>query len=584
MRWFMKLGIWKKTLVILMGIFFTAFVLCGVTSIYVYQNMEISAVKEIVDRVSEEKEEELQKYFKEVDNVAYNVGYSSWMQKIFVSEISKERLHSSIEEIKENMSSLSFLYADIRFAVMTLNDIKFAGNGFQYFNYQFKIEDQEWYDEFMEKGKYLLIGGDQDVYTKKDSDCITAFYTINNYSTLDLAGYLIVTIPMKNMESILHNTSASGYYSSLIYNNDNDMIGSVPQTILDGIDIDGLGEEITEAGMNKIYASKRIISLENQKCKILAVMDRGKLEAPSQKIWLIYLAVLFMVALLLGMIAIAISKYLTQPILNCKNAMLEIKNNHLGVTIKNRYYDEIGELIEGFNEMSGSIHDLIETNKNISILQKEAEYKMLERQISPHFLFNTLELINGLILDHKQKEAVLICENMGLLYQYNLKQEKWITFQEELEYTKQYLFIMKYKIGSLETVYEIDERILHIKILKAILQPLVENCIRHGFKNRKKECCITVSAVRQQNKIYLAVMDNGCGMTEEQKSYLEQEIYNIRINPGKRLPEASHIGVKNVFQRLYLEFGENLEFTIMAKANYGAKIQIVIPGGEAADV
>lgn len=114
MHWFMKLGIWKKTLVILLGIFFTAFVLCGFTSIYVYQSMEISAVKEIVGRVSEEKEKELQKYFKEIDNVAYNVGYSSWMQKIFVSEISKERLHSSIEEIKENMSSLSFLYAVVQ--------------------------------------------------------------------------------------------------------------------------------------------------------------------------------------------------------------------------------------------------------------------------------------------------------------------------------------------------------------------------------------------------------------------------------------------------------------------------------------
>ena len=76
---------------------------------------------------------------------------------------------------------------------------------------------------------------------------------------------------------------------------------------------------------------------------------------------------------------------------------------------------------------------------------------MLERQINPHFLFNTLELISGLILDEKEEEAISLCGNLGQLYRYNLRQEKWIQLREEIEYTKRYLEIMQYKVCLLYT-------------------------------------------------------------------------------------------------------------------------------------
>ena len=115
------------------------------------------------------------------------------------------------------------------------------------------------------------------------------------------------------------------------------------------------------------------------------------------------------------MVAAAVSRYLTNPILDCADAMLEIRNNNIGIQIENTYFDEIGELIDGFNEMSGSIYSLIEKNKMISTLQKNAKIKILERQINPHFLFNTLEIINSQILNGKEKSAVKVCETLGQL-------------------------------------------------------------------------------------------------------------------------------------------------------------------------
>ena len=122
-------------------------------------------------------------------------------------------------------------------------------------------------------------------------------------------------------------------------------------------------------------------------------------------------------------------------------------------------------------------------NKMISALQKDAEIKMLERQINPHFLFNTLEIINSLILSKKEK-AVKVCETLGQLYRYNLKTEQMDYAEGGTEYTKQYLLIMKYKINDFSYFDDVDERLMEAPFMKAILQPLVENSIKHGFQRK----------------------------------------------------------------------------------------------------
>ncbi|MCQ4727733.1 histidine kinase, partial [Anaerotignum faecicola] len=151
------------------------------------------------------------------------------------------------------------------------------------------------------------------------------------------------------------------------------------------------------------------------------------------------------------------------------------------------------------------------------------EIKMLERQINPHFLFNTLELISGLILDEKEEEAISLCGNLGQLYRYNLRQEKWIQLREEIEYTKRYLEIMQYKVENLETFYDIEDEVLEEKVIKAILQPLVENSTRHGFRDKAGECCIAIQAKRRGCGLILEVMDNGNGMSEEQLCQLNRD-------------------------------------------------------------
>ena len=328
---------------------------------------------------------------------------------------------------------------------------------------------------------------------------------------------------------------------------------------------------------NRYFTSKKEIDTEFFRWDLITVVDEKYQTMNNPMMVLVFVGILVLVGCLLIVVAAAVSRYLTNPILDCADAMLEIRNNNIGIQIENTYFDEIGELIDGFNEMSGSIYSLIEKNKMISTLQKNAEIKILERQINPHFLFNTLEIINSLILNGKEKSAVKVCETLGQLYRYNLRQNKWITLREEIDYTMQYLLIMKYKINDLTYFCDVDEKLMELPFLKAILQPLVENSIKHGFQRKQQECCISINIRKHNENLHIEVMDNGGGMEEAQLAVLNEEIYKIYENPMERLAEETHIGIKNVVQRMYLEYGEAFRVKIISTAGFGTRIELEIP-------
>lgn len=564
MKWFMKFGIWKKTLTILVGIYCVTFLISSAISLMIYSNLQRQVVMDSVNQTLQEKNDILVNYFEQIDEIAYNLSYSNWMQQIFFFESDDRRRQECINTLKKNMGRSSFLYNNIQFALETVNGTQIAGNEMTYFDYNFHVEHQFWYSELMENEKYMLVGDEQLCYYSGYRDSITLIYQVKNYDTLDLAAYFMVRIPLKNIETLIQENYIEGEAVTLSFPQHNLFLGITQKN------------DDSARALNYSYEQKKSLRINHKNIVIQAGRAWNSVRADNTGIWTFIALIMIVVAVLMAIIALLISRYLTKPILRCKEAMSEIKANNIGITLDNPYQDEIGELITGFNEMSVSIYDLIKTNQNISLIQKETEIKMLERQINPHFLFNTLELISGLILDEKDEEAISLCGNLGQLYRYNLRQEKWIQLRDEIKYTKRYLEIMQYKVENLETFYDIEESVLEEKVIKAILQPLVENSTRHGFRDKAGECCIAIQAKRRDSRLILEVMDNGNGMSEKQLCQLNRDIDAIKKNPNNRLAESKHIGVKNVFQRLYLEYRENLEFKISSRIGFGVKIEITI--------
>jgi hypothetical protein len=189
---------------------------------------------------------------------------------------------------------------------------------------------------------------------------------------------------------------------------------------------------------------------------------RRRMHDPFEELKNYYLVFLLLVPIMgvFSVITLLFSRYLTNSIVRCRNAMQEILNTNFGITLQNHYRDEIGGLIEGFNEMSLTLVTLRQKNSEIEKLRRDAEIEILQQKMNPHFLYNILEIINALIMDGQNDEAIQVCELLGQIYHYNLMNNKWVHLRDECEYVKRYLNIIMYGISNLSVVWETEDKAL----------------------------------------------------------------------------------------------------------------------------
>lgn len=530
--------------------------------------MSEETVKKNMIRFVQQKKNDIEEYFDSLHTLAYSVSYSSWMQSLFQQNGMDVRTMRELEDSTSYfMGSVSDMNGNIRISTILNDHVRFTVPQGNYLDYLINIQEQEWYPQFQQEGVYVETGVGKGIFTRGNTWYMNVYYPINNMYSLEQMGILVITIDENNMKQFMEGEVVGGYLSL------KDVQGNVI--------IENLPKELKENKIGHRYSIKEeTIKIQNTSLIMEIVMDKEMFRVDNTNIWIGFCIVLVGMMIVFVIIGTIFSHYITTPIIQCKEALLRVRNNEENVHLDNPYHDEIGDLLNGFNEMSESLHDLIEKNRMMSILQKETEYQMLLQQINPHFLYNTLEIINGLILGNKKNEAVKVCETLGKIFRYNLSQSKWITIEEEIVYIRQYLLIMKYKIPDLNVYYDIDKELQENKILKSIMQPLVENSIKHGFYEKSGECCLTISITKEKEKIQLLVMDNGNGIDQEKYRYLMEEFQAIRKNPNQRKEASAHVGIWNVFHRLYLEYGERMEFKITAKEGKGTRIQIYLPKGD----
>ena len=262
-----------------------------------------------------------------------------------------------------------------------------------------------------------------------------------------------------------------------------------------------------------------------------------------------------------------LSKFMVSDIEKLRADMENIEKGDMNVTINSTRNDEVGALIRGFRNMIFQIKSLIEDVYESKIIQKDYEMKALQAQINPHFLYNTLSLINWMAIEANQKEISKITLNLSTFYRTALNKGKNIlTIKDELKNTKSYLDIqLMMHDYEFDTVMDIDDSILEYKILNLILQPLVENAIDHGIdlktNGRGK---ITIIGKKEYNKVLLIVEDNGVGMEQD-------KIDTILTNKSKGY------GVRNVNERIKLYYGEEYSLFVESQIGKGTKITVKIP-------
>lgn len=271
-----------------------------------------------------------------------------------------------------------------------------------------------------------------------------------------------------------------------------------------------------------------------------------------------------------------ISRSIYGPIRKLHDVTRTITKNDLQALMTRDNVDEITELGMSFNIMIGKIKELLDSKIKEQESLKKAELRALQAQINPHFLYNTLDTIIWMSESKKTDEVVEIVEALADFFRISLSKGKdWITIDEEIERTRSYLTIQKMRYRDImDYRIEVNEGVSKNTILKLILQPLVENALYHGIKNKRQGGTITVRAgPRNTNEILLEVEDNGIGFTPEKLAQVQAQIEDdsdeIRFERG--------FGIDNVNKRIKIYYGKQYGISIKSEYQVGTKITLIVP-------
>jgi two-component system, sensor histidine kinase YesM len=293
--------------------------------------------------------------------------------------------------------------------------------------------------------------------------------------------------------------------------------------------------------------------------------------------WEIFYLVLLVAAIGFAVIAAwAISRSIYAPIKRLHDVTTTITKNDLQALVTGHNIDEITELGMSFNIMVGKIRELLDAKiKEQQNLQK-AELRALQAQINPHFLYNTLDTIIWMAEAQKTDQVVRIVSALSSFFRISLsKGRDWITIGEELERTRSYLTIqsMRYR-DIMDFKIEADQQVLGNTILKLILQPLVENALYHGIKNKRNGGTIVVRAKQNDgNEILLQVEDDGIGFTPEKLARLQSEL----DDDSDTITLENGYAIGNVNKRIRLYYGRQYGLSFRSEYNQGTCATLIIP-------
>ncbi len=413
---------------------------------------------------------------------------------------------------------------------------------------EFYISDLDTHEMFLSKSRSIfLVKAMRDIYSHQPLgvimvDCSEDLFNLDNLNT---------------MPDIVQLS---------IYNNEN---GSIMYSNVDG-------EE-------KEYDSKAIIleaPLELPTLTLRAVYDYSALHRDyniTGVLLLLLASVLSVVFLIVGWFA---SSNLVKPLEELSRKMSKQSTDNF--IFKSKYMertDEIGTLYHEYAQMLGNLEESIQNEYKHKLISLDSQMKSLEARINTHFLFNTLESINSMAELVDNEPIAVMSQALGNMFRYTIKTESEIvSLSDELEHVNDYVSIQLIRFSngfSLKT--DIPDELMGKKVLKLILQPIVENAIYHGLDYCAKGDSISIKAHTEDNNILLDVTDNGQGMDENTLAEL-----NANLRKPATFTDLGHrtkqsIGLKNIQSRIELYYGKGYGLTVASTKGQGTTVTIKIP-------
>lgn len=334
--------------------------------------------------------------------------------------------------------------------------------------------------------------------------------------------------------------------------------------------------------IEKFEGNKRLVTIKTvgyTGWKVVGITPMSDITSKYYKINVFAIFILFFSIFILTFFNMFVSSRITNPIKELEKSVKELENGVKDVNISVSGSYEIQHLGKAIRSMVNQMHVLMDNMVAEQESKRKKELDVLQSQINPHFLYNTLDSIVWMVENENYDGSIVMVTALARLFRISLSKGKnIITVGEELEHAKNYLTIQNIRYKNKFT-YSIDanESVLNLASIKLIVQPLIENAIYHGMEFMGGDGEILVKSYVKDADLYIDIIDNGLGMTTDVAQSL---LSNKAISKSK----GSGIGLKNVHERIQLYFGKKYGLSIFSEPDEGTKISIHMPAIDFYDI
>lgn len=447
----------------------------------------------------------------------------------------------------------------------------------------FKVEDTDVFRAADESPGELVWLTNNDIYSKygtvglyKNVSDIHAASVIRDYIRRQVYGVVILTLN-------------SNFFQDMTFS-DKELEGTnlylVSEDKKVNYKISGTEEELEDSVLEKLDFANKGIDAYISKDKMVSYLYNKTMgwylvnvtDTRIMRQWFYQIIPILAAFLLIGVLVFSVIsnrffKTMTKGIDSLTAGMAEVEQGNFEIVVANGGSDEIGLLTNAFNHMVKQINDLIISKYQQELLTQKAEFEVLQAQINPHFLYNTLDMLNWQLVLRGENDLSDSVISISNLLRYSMSVDHMnVLLEDELQNIRDYLSV-QYSISGKEIVYEIDVKdARNIWLPRLSLQPLIENAITHGFEGRDKNNFLKVAGRRSvigEKDIYiLTIEDNGIGMQEEELKHLA-----CLHEPDT----SSHVGIANVRKRISYLYGGKADIRYQSLYGYGTTVVIELP-------
>lgn len=516
----------------------------------------------------------LEHYIKELDRLTLTPLYDEDMMQILRKHSGSGSANTYLttdETLKMNLfiSSLAFDRGEIESILVFTNDGGIFSNLDQSVRKRWDRSMADWMEavEQEDGGLAILPPHAAAYYTETKQGIISVARVIREPYTNDMLGIVKVDLTARGFGSIVSTVRSSGSGLLQITGKDQVMLYSGSDGLPDS------SESYITASARSSYTGLKVTSL----------IPRTQLREDARELTNSTLIVSIVALMAAYTAAILLSNRLIKPIAHLQSKMRQVKRGLFLERATVTTSDEIGQLTEGFNTMIGEIDRLVKEVYETRLKEREAELLALQSQIHPHFLYNTLEMVNMLALQGNTRELSGVVTSLGKLLRYTVgRQEQMVYVLDEVKFVEAYLRIQGMRLGDkLQAVIHIDSSFDYCVVPKLILQPLIENVIEHAMGQDKLHLALTASV--EEEDLVLSVKDDGLGITGERMQELEEQLYQNKSRPGTETEQGGFgriqkgFALRNVHQRLRLLYGEPYGLTFDNTAERGVTVSLRLP-------